>query len=185
MGKNQDLDPGWKTRIIFTAIFWVKILKFFDEDQGCGKNSDPESGMENSDLGETSRIRNTGHGPTTLPPKYIVYGMTYLKSEKRRENNNSYWSRKVQHSATILATAILSWERFLVSSMIFSFSWFHSPACKGTVSWDRFGFWWHVWLVLGLKSGRGYISYFFAAQMILWHKVYFSRISRLMRVYVG
>jgi hypothetical protein len=36
----------------------------------------------------------------------------------------------VQHSATILATAILSWERFFVSSMIFSFSWFHSPAYR-------------------------------------------------------
>jgi len=25
---------------------------------------------------------------------------------------------------------------------------------KGTASWDEFGFWWHVWLVLGLNRGR-------------------------------
>ncbi len=31
---------------------------------------------------------------------------------------------------------------------------------KGTVSRDEFGFWWYVWLVLGLKRGRGHLSIF-------------------------
>jgi hypothetical protein len=48
------------------AIFFVKILEFFDADPVSGildgKNSDPVSGMKKTrirDPGKTSRIRNT------------------------------------------------------------------------------------------------------------------------------
>ncbi len=47
---------------------------------------------------------------------------------------------------------------------------------KGTVSRDGFGFWWHVWLVLGLNRGQGQFLNF------ITQKVYFSL---LMRVFVG
>ncbi len=65
--KSQDSDPGWKTRIIFLRaekpFFWVKILKFFDADQGSnirdGKKSDPGSGIQDgNNLDPGSRIRD-------------------------------------------------------------------------------------------------------------------------------
>jgi hypothetical protein len=44
----------------FETIFCVKIVKFLEADPGSEmeKNSDP--GWKNSDLGWSSRIRNTG-----------------------------------------------------------------------------------------------------------------------------
>jgi hypothetical protein len=48
MGESQHQDPGsyfLELRNIFFAFFWVKILKFFDEDPGSGfrdgDSSDP------------------------------------------------------------------------------------------------------------------------------------------------
>jgi hypothetical protein len=49
----------------------------------------------------------------------------------------------------------------------------HQPAfkIKGTVSRNGFGgFWWHVWLVIGLNKGRGQFFKFFGAPMILYCK---------------
>ncbi len=46
---------------------------------------------------------------------------------------------------------------------------------KGTVSGDGFGFWWHVWLVLGLTRGRGQFLNFLGAPMILERKKVYSR----------
>ncbi len=54
---------------------------------------------------------------------------------------------------------------------------------KGTVSRDGFGFWWCVWLVLGLNRGRGpFFKYFSCSINFITQKVHFSR---LMRIYVG
>jgi hypothetical protein len=39
---------------------------------------------------------------------------------------------------------------------------------KGTVSRDEFGFWWHVWLVLGLNRVRSQFLNFLVVQMILF-----------------
>jgi hypothetical protein len=56
--KSQDPDPGWITWIIFPRakkpFFWIKMLKFFDEDPGTGMEK-----IRIRDPGLTSRIRNT------------------------------------------------------------------------------------------------------------------------------
>jgi hypothetical protein len=68
---------------------------------------------------------------------------------------------------------------FLFFVNFFSRSYHTNTNIKGTVSRDGFGFWWHVWLVLGLNRGWGHFLNFldFSTQ-----KVYFLR---LMRVFVG
>ena len=48
MGKKSGSESGMSTRIIFPAIFWIKILKFFDADP------------------EKNRIRDKHPGSTTL-----------------------------------------------------------------------------------------------------------------------
>ncbi len=52
---------------------------------------------------------------------------------------------------------------------------------KGTVSRDKFGFWWNVWLVLGLNRGLGQYKLFRKSKDCATPKVYFPR---LMQVYV-
>ncbi len=39
---------------------------------------------------------------------------------------------------------------------------------KGTVSRDGFGFWCHVWLVLGLNRGQGHFLNFFSCSVLKW-----------------
>ncbi len=55
-------------------------------------------------------------------------------------------------------------------------------ALKGTLSRDGFGFWWHVWLILGLNRGQGHFFFFMCSIDFIFQKEYFSR---LMWVYVG
>ncbi len=54
---------------------------------------------------------------------------------------------------------------------------------KGTVSRDKFGVWWHVWLVLGLNRWLVHLFNFTSCSNdFILQKVYFSR---LIRVYIG
>jgi hypothetical protein len=77
MGESQHPDPGsgiqdeqpgsyfLELRNHFFAIFWVKILKFFDEDPGSGMETvrirDPGSGMEKSRIGSGINIPDPQH----------------------------------------------------------------------------------------------------------------------------
>jgi hypothetical protein len=75
MGKKS----GFGTRIIFSkAIFWVKILKFFDVDPGSGmeknrirdgKKLDPGSRMENSRIQDPG-WKKVGSGITNPDPQH-------------------------------------------------------------------------------------------------------------------
>jgi hypothetical protein len=78
---------------------------------------------------------------------------------------------KCQQRENVFLT-ILSWDLKLVclESKICLDSLF-----KGTVSGDGFGFWWHEWLVLGLKRGRSGDSPFKSSGLLgelaryVWH----------------
>ncbi len=48
-----------------------------------------------------------------------------------------------------------------------SFFFIFHLCIRGTVSRDGFGFWRHIWFVLGLNRGCGQFLNFFAAPMIL------------------
>jgi hypothetical protein len=73
----RDEQPGsyfLELRNHFFAFFGVKMLKFFDEDPGCGMR-DPGSGMETVQIRdpgsgmEKSRIRDQGSGINIPDPQ--------------------------------------------------------------------------------------------------------------------
>jgi hypothetical protein len=45
MGKKSGSESGMSTRIIFPAIFWIKILKFFDADPEKNRIRDKHPGF--------------------------------------------------------------------------------------------------------------------------------------------
>ncbi len=78
--------------------------------------------------------------------------------------------------ATLLWRCKISLHLWKVTERRLHIKILYSILLKGTVSWGGFGFWWHVWLVLGLNRGRGHFFNFLGAPMILYWQKCISRV---------
>jgi hypothetical protein len=67
----------------------------------------------------------------------------------------------------------------VVSFALVKTGFFFKHNIKGTVSRDVFGFWCHIWLVLGLNRGLGHFKKFLGGPMILNAKSGFLQSMRL------